>query len=83
VPVEDPSPPPLEEFGDFHIPDGRVWIPGPGWRTRDNGCVAVAKHPSGWVAVADTKDPHTATKPLCYTNMEWETFTAAVRAHQI
>ena len=73
-----PEPPALDTFGSFTIPDGRTWTFGDDEHgTHDNGCIAVAFHPDGWVAVADTKNPH--TPPLIYNAGEWANFQAAVR----
>jgi hypothetical protein len=79
MPVDPyPAPPPLEEFSSFRIPDGREWVPSADWDTHDNGCVAIAAHPAGWVAVADTKNP--ATAPLVFNEKEWAAFTAFIRS---
>jgi len=81
VPIEYPPPPPLDEFGEFRLHNGKVWKPDPEWDTRDDSCVAVAHGPDGWVAIADTKHPE--TPPLCFTAIEWDRFTHAVRDDRI
>ncbi|WP_219413394.1 DUF397 domain-containing protein [Pseudonocardia nigra] len=43
-----------------------------------DGCVEVAFHPDGGVAVRDTKDRSLA--PHRYTAAEWDAFVAGVRA---
>lgn len=79
------NPPELAEFSPFRVPSGRVWnqaatslSPG-GDDTNDGGCVAVAHHPSGWVALADTKLDLRDQKPLLFLPAEWHQFTEAVR----
>lgn len=81
MPTEYPHPPAIAAFGDFHIPDGRVWRPDPEWDTRDGGCVAVAHGPAGWVAVADTKSPD--TPPLMFNAAEWQQFTQAIQDQRL
>ncbi len=82
MPVDSyPTPPPLAEFSDFHIPDGRVWTRSDDWDTHDGGCVAVATHRDGWVAVADTKNP--GAQPLIFNASEWADFTSAIRANKL
>ncbi|WP_412538590.1 DUF397 domain-containing protein [Longispora sp. K20-0274] len=79
---EYPAPPPLDAFGPFRIPDGREWRFGDlDHPTHDNGCVAMAEHPDGWVAVADTKNP--LKEPHIYNEREWAAFCAVIVArHQ-
>jgi hypothetical protein len=79
----------MTEFGAFHTPNGRVWnltatplSPG-GDGTNDQGCVAVARHPSGWVALADTKVDLGAQTPLLFMPTEWRRFTEAVREGRV
>lgn len=81
--------PDLAEFGAFRTTGGRVWnrtatplSPG-GDQTNDQGCVAVAHHPNGWVALADTKIDLAAQKPLVFLPNEWCQFTEAVRAGRV
>ena len=74
---EYPSPPPLSEFGPWRIPDGRPWTLGDeGHDTHDSGCVAIAPGPDGWMAVADTKNPH--QQPLIFNQAEWTAFVNAI-----
>jgi hypothetical protein len=79
------SPPVLTEFGAFRTPSGRVWnltatpLAEGGDETNDQGCVAVARHPTGWVALADTKIDLHAQTPLVFLPTEWRRFTEAVR----
>jgi hypothetical protein len=81
--------PSLDEFDRFHTPSGRVWnlaatplSPG-GEETADQGCVAVAHHPDGWVALADTKIDLAGQAPLMFLPEEWRRFTDAVRAGRV
>jgi len=77
--------PDLAQFGAFRTPSGRVWnltaTPLSAGRdeTNDQGCVAVAHHPSGWVALADTKIDLHVQAPLLFRPTEWRRFTEAVR----
>lgn len=81
MPIEYPPPPPLTEFAPYKVPGGRVWDPNNRqWDTRDNGCVAVSMHASGYVALADTKVPVTAACPLIFTGDEWDNFLAEILA---
>jgi hypothetical protein len=81
--------PELAEFGAFLTPSGRLWnmaatplSPG-GDETNDQGCVAVAHHPSGWVALADTKIDLGDQTPLVFLPAEWRRFTEAVREGRV
>jgi hypothetical protein len=81
----EPSVPSPDEFGEFRTPRGRIWnlnatplSPG-GDSTNDQGCVAVAHHPDGRVAVADTKLDLADQKPLVFLPAEWLDFVDAVR----
>jgi hypothetical protein len=74
-----PEPPPLSEFGPFHIPNGAVWDRSNNNPTNDNGCVAVAYHPSGAVVLADTKLNLDDQQPLYFTAPEWTAFLAGIR----
>lgn len=81
--------PDIGEFHQFRTPAGRTWnlratplAPG-GENTNDQGCVAVAHHPDGWVMIADTKRDLDAQVPLVFLPAEWRDFTAAIREGQI
>jgi len=78
-----PEPPSLSEFGQFRIPNGAVWDRTNNNPTNDNGCVAVAQHPSGAVILADTKQNLDDQKPLYFTAAEWTAFVAGVREGRI
>jgi Domain of unknown function (DUF397) len=54
-----------------------------GEETADQGCVAVAHHPDGWVALADTKIDLAGQAPLMFLPEEWRRFTDAVRAGRV
>jgi len=89
VPKDKLNSPDLADFGAFRTPSGRVWnltatplSPG-GDQTNDQGCVAVARHASGWVALADTKTDLTAQTPLMFLPAEWEQFVTAVREGRV
>ncbi len=77
--------PSLDEFGEFRTPNGRAWnlaatpLSAGGDETNDQGCVAVARHPTGWVALADTKVDLADQTPLVFLPNEWRQFTDAVR----
>jgi hypothetical protein len=82
---DKPNVPNLHEFDEFRTPSGQVWdhaatplAPG-GDETNDQGCVAVAHHPTGWVALADTKVDLADQTPLVFLPKEWQQFTDAVR----
>lgn len=81
--------PNLEEFGEFRTPSGRPWnltatpLSGGGDGTNDQGCVAVAHHPNGWVALADTKVDLADQAPLLFLPEEWRQFVDAVRDGRI
>jgi hypothetical protein len=77
--------PALGKFVEFRVPSGSLWnlaatplSPG-GDQTNDQGCVAVAHHPDGWVALADTKIDLADQKPLVFLPREWQQFTEAIR----
>ena len=80
--------PRLEKFGAFHLPSGRVWnlsatpLSGDDG-TADQGCVAVAHHADGWVALADTKIDLSGQAPLIFMAAEWLQFTDAIREGRI
>lgn len=78
-----PEPPPLSEFGEFRIPSGSLWDGTDDHGTTDNGCVAVAYHPSGAVVLADTKLNLEDQVPLHFTAEEWVAFVAGVREGRI
>jgi hypothetical protein len=77
--------PNLHEFDEFRTPSGRVWdqaatpLSQGGDETNDQGCVAVAHHSAGWVALADTKVDLADQAPLVFLPNEWAQFTDAVR----
>lgn len=77
------EPPPLSEFGEFRIPDGTVWDRTDRNSSHDNGCVAVAHHPSGAVVLADTKLNLADQAPLHFTSPEWAAFLASVREGRV
>lgn len=70
------TPPPLDTFGQFRLPDGTPWTPR-SKQCRDDACVAIAHGPAGWVALMDTKNPH--RRPLFFTAAEWLRFTSTLR----
>lgn len=78
-----PEPPPLGEFGPFRIHDGSLWDSTDDNETNDNGCVAVAHHPSGAVVLADTKLNLEDQTPLHFTAKEWTAFVASVSEGRI
>jgi hypothetical protein len=81
--------PSLDEFAAFRTPNGRVWnraatpLSAGDDGTNDQGCVAVAHHPAGWVALADTKMDLDDQKPLVFLPAEWRQFADAVRDGRI
>ena len=85
MPRDQLNTPNLDEFGAFRTPSGRVWnlaatpLSTGGDDTNDQGCVAVAHHPTGWVALADTKVDLADQTPLVFLPKEWQQFTDAVR----
>ncbi|MBC9000527.1 DUF397 domain-containing protein [Micromonospora aurantiaca (nom. illeg.)] len=62
----DKTPPPLNEFGPFDT------------SSNEGSCVTVAKHPTGWRAIRDSKNPDGGTQ--FYNPREWDTFVAAIRS---
>jgi hypothetical protein len=85
VPTNTPNPPDLDGFGSFVTPAGQAWnltataLSGDGTGTNDQGCVAVAHHPDGRVALADTKQALADQTPMVFLAEEWSQFTQAVR----
>lgn len=51
--------------------------------TIDNNCVAVARHPDGFVCLADTKQNLADQTPLFFTPIEWSAFEHAIREGRI
>ena len=78
-----PPPPPLPEFGEFRTHDGFVWDQTDTNETIDNNCVAIARHPDGFVCLADTKQNLADQTLLFFTPVEWTAFEHAIREGRI
>lgn len=78
-----PDPPPLSEFGDFRTHDGYIWDQTDANDTIDNNCVAISRHPDGFVCLADTKQNLADQTPLFFTPIEWTAFEHAIREGRI